>query len=115
MSEDRNLLERIMELGIGISVARQMPDMLSRVMPPQNGPAPQGSPSQTPPPLSAGESFYLVVDNVQAGPFGEEHLERMAKNGILTRDTLVWKNGMTAWQKAVTVPEINKILILANL
>jgi hypothetical protein len=115
MSEDRNLLERIMELGIGISVARQMPDMLSRVMPGQNGPVPQGGSSQAPPPVPAGESFYLVVDNVQAGPFGEEHLEKMAKNGLLTRDTLVWKSGMTAWQKAGTVPEINKILILSNL
>jgi hypothetical protein len=112
MSEDSNFLERIMELGIGISVARQMPDMLTRMMPGQNPSQPAG---QVPPQIPSDAVYYMVVDNAQAGPFSDSQLQLMAKNGILTQDTLVWKAGMSSWQKAATVPEINKLLILSKL
>lgn len=112
MSEDNNFLERIMELGIGISVARQMPDMLTRMMPGQNSFQPAG---QAPPQIPSDAVYYMVVDNAQAGPFSDAQLQLMAKNGIITQDTLVWKAGMASWQKATTVPEVNKLLILSKL
>lgn len=110
MADDSNFLEKIMELGIGISVARQMPNLLSQCMPgnPQN--------SQTvPPQVPAEAQYFLVVDNAQAGPFKECDLLMMAKNNLIKADTLVWKTGMPKWLPANQVPEVNKLLLLSKI
>lgn len=107
---DNDFFEKIMELGIGISVARQMPNFLSQCLPESNM---NGQP--TPPQVTADTSYFLVVDNVQAGPFKESDLLLMAKNNLISSDTLVWKSGMPDWLPACHVPEINKLLILSKI
>ena len=107
MADDSNFFERIMELGIGMSMARQMPDMFSQCM----GPSQQATPPQIP----VETQYYLVVDNAQAGPFKESELQLMAKNNLSRPETLVWKAGMAKWTPASQVPEINKMLLLAKL
>ncbi|GJQ29219.1 MAG: hypothetical protein HBSAPP03_11030 [Phycisphaerae bacterium] len=57
-----------------------------------------------PPPLAA--AFFVAVNNQQQGPFDPGMLATMARSGQLTRDTLVWKQGMAAWAKAGEVPEL---------
>lgn len=109
MADDNNFFEKIIELGIGISVAQQMPNFLAQCMPgnQQNAPV-------TPPQATAQPQYYLVVDNAQAGPFGESDLLLMAKNNLIKTDTLVWKTGMAKWLPASQVPEVNKLFILAK-
>lgn len=58
----------------------------------------------SPPPLGA--AFFVAVNNQQQGPFDPGMLSTMAKGGQLTRDTLVWKQGMAAWVKAGEVAEL---------
>lgn len=108
--EDNNFLEKIMELGIGLSMARQMPDMLSGAM----GKTPaQGA--QQPPQIPQEAVFYLVVNGSQAGPFNEAALQRIIQNKLISPETLVWKPGMASWQPASAVPEVNKLFILSQL
>jgi membrane protease subunit (stomatin/prohibitin family) len=59
-----------------------------------------------PPPLPAAE-WYVGVDGRQQGPFDLNALSSQAASGGLTRDTLVWKNGMSAWTPAGQVPELS--------
>lgn len=110
MADDSNFLEKIMELGIGISVANQMPNLLSQCMP--------GNPKNTqtvPPQIPTEAQYYIVVDNAQAGPFKESDLLLMAKNNLIKSDTLVWKTGMLKWLPASQIPEVNRIFIMAKL
>ena len=100
-----NFLEKIMELGIGLSMARQMPDMISQSMQAAN---PQMRGQQTPPQIPQETVWYLVIDNAQAGPFNEEALKQIIKNNLIKPNTLVWKTGMPKWMPASNVPEVNK-------
>jgi membrane protease subunit (stomatin/prohibitin family) len=61
----------------------------------------------TPPPLPAG--FFVAIDGKQAGPFDMATLANHAKAGTLTRETLVWKQGMAAWSPAGTVADMASV------
>jgi membrane protease subunit (stomatin/prohibitin family) len=58
-----------------------------------------------PPPLPTAE-WYIGVNGQQQGPFDLNGLASQVSSGGLTRDTLVWKNGMAAWTAAGQVPEL---------
>lgn len=104
MENSGDFVEKMMELGIGLTMVRQMPAMMNGVMTPQ---------TVTPPPTPVG--CYIAVNGKQAGPFNDDELQRMVQGGIVTNDTLVWKQGMPQWRKASEVPEINKILLMNNI
>ncbi|MEY3231316.1 MAG: hypothetical protein RL689_1405 [Planctomycetota bacterium] len=61
----------------------------------------------SPPPLPAG--FFVAIDGKQAGPFDMATLANQAKAGTLTRETLVWKQGMAAWAPAGTVADMASV------
>ena len=107
MPMEDNFLEKIMELGIGLSMARQMPDLVSQSIQPAR--------TSTPPSIPQDTVWYLVIDNAQAGPFNEEALKQIIKNNLIKPDTLVWKSGMAQWMPASSVPEVNKMFLLAKL
>ncbi|MRI83524.1 MAG: antifreeze protein [Nitratiruptor sp.] len=60
----------------------------------------------TPPPLPK-ESFYIAKDGKPVGPLSKEELKEQIRSGQVTRETLVWKEGMEQWEKAAqVVPEL---------
>lgn len=113
MAEDSGqLLEKMMELGIGLSMIKQLPTMMEGMMPKSAGQSTAQTPLSSQP---APAQYYMVVDNSQAGPFTEEELIRLIQNELLLPDTLVWKAGLSAWTPAAQVPEVNKLLIINKL
>jgi hypothetical protein len=62
-----------------------------------------------PPPLPQPTSFFIGVNDKQTGPFDMPTLQSMLQQGQITRDTLVWKNGMPAWTKAGETPELHSL------
>jgi hypothetical protein len=44
--------------------------------------------------------YYLAVGGKQTGPFGKSELRAKLANGDLTRDTLVWTQGLANWTEA---------------
>ncbi|MBQ6074231.1 MAG: DUF4339 domain-containing protein [Bacteroidales bacterium] len=112
MAEDSgSFIEKMMELGIGMSMIQQMPAMINSVMPQPNA---QGG-TTTPPPIKEQSQTYLAVDGTQAGPFSDEELVKLAQNELLAPETLVWKPGMASWMPASQVPAVNKLFILSKL
>lgn len=89
-----------MGMGMGFAMAQQMANALN----PQQGGGHGG-----PPPLPAQAQFFVAVDGKQAGPFGVDALRGQASGGQLTRETLVWKQGMAAWTPAGQVPELEPV------
>lgn len=62
----------------------------------------------TPPPLPM-SSYHVVVNGESTGPFDMAVLSQMVKSGTLTKDTLVWKQGMDDWIKAEAVQELAQL------
>lgn len=63
---------------------------------------------QTPPPIQP-ISFYVAVNGQSYGPYDMNALTQMFTNGTLTRQTLVWKQGMANWAPVTMVAELQNI------
>jgi membrane protease subunit (stomatin/prohibitin family) len=59
-----------------------------------------------PPPLPKSQAFYVEINGAQAGPFENADLSEKIAAGHLTRNSLVWKQGMAQWTPAGTVAEL---------
>ncbi|MCD8079861.1 MAG: SPFH domain-containing protein [Bacteroides sp.] len=95
-------------LGAGIAMAQQMMQGVGQS--PQAAPAAQPTPTpQAPPPLPQETLFYVALEGKQAGPFGKEQLKQLALGQQLTRETLVWKQGMDAWEPAGNQGELSDL------
>lgn len=68
-----------------------------------NGKKAQGT---TPPPIPVAAAYNVAVDGKATGPYNIEELEKMAKSGQITKNSLVWKSGMSEWVKAGLVDEL---------
>ncbi len=58
------------------------------------------------PPIPPAVAFNVAVNGQSTGPFDIATLTQMATNGQLTKESLVWKNGMANWTQAGTVAEL---------
>lgn len=63
---------------------------------------------QTPPPPPQVQ-YNISVNGQQSGPFGWQQLQQMVQSGQITKDTYVWKQGMTNWEFAGNVQELSSL------
>ena len=70
----------------------------SRVRP---APASVARRRRAPPPIPGSTPFFVAVNGQQTGPFDLNALRGQVSGGGLTRDSLVWKQGMSAWGKGI--------------
>ena len=105
-----------MGMGMGFAMAGQMMNAMNPMMnqqqqmyqQPQQGGYQQQQP-MAPPPMPAASTFFVAVNGQQSGPFDMNALSSMVANGQLTKETLVWKQGMPAWAAAGTVQELSSL------
>jgi membrane protease subunit (stomatin/prohibitin family) len=60
----------------------------------------QNEAGQVVPPAVPITKFYIAIDGKNTGPYDVNTLRSMVANGNLNPDSLVWKEGMSDWQKA---------------
>jgi membrane protease subunit (stomatin/prohibitin family) len=53
--------------------------------------------------------LFVAVNGQQTGPFDLAILQQMVQSGQLSRDSLVWKQGMAAWAPAGQVDEVSSV------
>jgi len=90
-----------MGFGMGGQMAGAMGGMLSG--------HPQSAQPVAPPPLPPQIQLFVALNGQQTGPFDASVLQQMAQSGQLTKETLVWKQGMANWGPAGQVAELNSI------
>lgn len=85
-------------LGAGFAMANQMGQALA---------GQSAQPAAAPPPIpqQGNASFFVALDGKQSGPFAVKEL-----GGKITRDTLVWRQGMAQWSRAGDVPELKSLV-----
>lgn len=86
-------------MGMGFAMANQMGKMMI---------TPQEAPPGNPPPLPEQRqiSYFVGENGTQKGPFDVSAILGQIGTGVITRDTLLWKQGMSAWEKAETFAEL---------
>jgi membrane protease subunit (stomatin/prohibitin family) len=62
-----------------------------------------------PPPLPPQQQFHFDNGGQPAGPYPVNALRQFVANGQLTRDTMVWTDGMSGWAPASTVPAVQPL------
>jgi membrane protease subunit (stomatin/prohibitin family) len=90
-------------LGMGFAMAQQMAGMFQAQQPQVAG-APAAP--AVPPPMPTGVQYYAVINGQQTGPYDGAALQQLIRQQLVTRDTLMWKQGMAQWAKASEVPEV---------
>ncbi|MBT0653555.1 SPFH domain-containing protein [Geomobilimonas luticola] len=80
-------------MGMGFAMANQLGKALATPQEPASA-APQ------PPPLPGEERYYVGKNGKQAGPFDRTTIIGYITKGAITRETLLWKEGMAEWQAA---------------
>ncbi|MCT4556582.1 MAG: SPFH domain-containing protein [Pelagimonas sp.] len=94
-----------MGAGMGMNMAQQMM--------PQGpwGAAPQAAPAAPPPP-PVEHVWHIAENGATTGPFSKARLGRMATDGQLTRETLVWTAGQDGWKPAGQVQELAQLFTI---
>jgi len=78
-------------MGAGLAMGQQMANSMNQQ-------------TQNPPPLPNNLPQYFVAqDGKQSGPISLEDIEQQIKKGNITRETLVWTQGMKNWETADSI------------
>ena len=120
MSNSGFSMDRLLEFGMSAAVAgqlmRNMNQTMSETMQPWPSSMKPGAAMSTAAPHTAMPPsflYYVALDGKQAGPFSETEIVRLVNEKRLTKDTLVWHQGMPAWKRAEDLPEMLRIIALA--
>ena len=97
-----NMAAMMAGMTIGSAVGRNIADAMN----PMTGSMEQSTPAGVTPPPIPPAAYYVAVNSKAIGPFELSILAQMASSGQLTADSLVWKNGMSQWEKAKAVDEL---------
>ncbi len=107
-------------LGIGMAMSGQMAGQMAVQSGPwgpvarQPSPQPSPQPAPAPPPAAfppppVERIWHVAEGGKTRGPFSRADLGRMAADGALTRQSLVWSAGQDGWLAAEDVPELAQL------
>ena len=91
---------------IGGAMGGQLGNMMNQMGGAING---QYASQVASPPDIPQTSYYLAINGQQAGPFVIHQLQQLVISGQLTKETLVWRQGMAAWTAAYTVNDLKSL------
>jgi len=91
-------------MGMGFAMANQLGQMVA------NPSSAAGAPLPPPLPREPDGSYYVGKHGKQAGPFDRNTIDGYIRNGSITKDTLLWKEGMASWQPAAQFDELAPLL-----
>jgi len=97
-----------MGMGMGFAMAQQMGQFMNPMQAPQtNTQAPQPT---MPPPMPTAVQYFYAANNQQAGPVTVDVLKNLFAARVVNKDSLVWKQGMSAWTALKDVDELKSFL-----
>lgn len=108
-----------MGAGLGMGMGMAMAQQMQNAMAPQSGPwgaAPtQPAAAHTPPPPPpppVEKLWHITQGGSTTGPFSRAAMGKMASEGSLTRESLVWTAGQDGWQKAGAITELAQLFTI---
>lgn len=101
-------INRLVEFGLGVAVARQMTDAMNQAL--DNTRIPGVHIASAAPVL---HHYHVLLDGKPAGPFTEQELSRLISGGQLTKESYVWRPGMAKWGLAENDAYILRLVALS--
>lgn len=95
-------------MAVGGAIGQNIAGTMNGMMTGTNIQPPMGT---LPPPIPT-VTYHVAVNGQAAGPFDLTTLSQMVSTGAFTKDSLVWKQGMSGWEKAGTIQEL--LSVFAN-
>lgn len=96
-----------MEGMLGMTMAQQMMNMNQQQQQQyRNQQNQQNQQNSAPPPPPPGSQYHVSINGQQQGPFDLNTLKTMIAQKQVTKQTYVWKNGMSGWLPAEQVSEV---------
>ncbi|MDR1535283.1 MAG: SPFH domain-containing protein [Planctomycetota bacterium] len=90
----------------GVNLGGVMGGNLQSAFTPAQAPTP---PAGVPPPLPGTSPWFAGINGKQEGPLDAAALAAKSAAGGITRDTLMWRQGMRDWQKAGEIGELTEL------
>lgn len=100
-----NMAAMMASMAVGGAVGQNIAGSMNNMM---SGINQQVQPGTTPPPVPT-VAYNVAVNGQATGPFDLNVLKQMAIAGQFTTEQLVWKAGMSEWQKAGSVDELKEV------
>lgn len=100
-------INRLMEFGLGMSMAQQMIEVMNSSMKSMYIPG-----SIQTMPNAAQQTSYVVIDNQQVGPLNDSEIMQLIQSKKINKDTLAWQPGMPNWLPIEQIPSILKIIAI---
>ena len=91
-------------MGMGFAMANQLGSLAA------NQPRKEPSAPQPPPLPGGGCKYYVGKNGKKAGPFDERAIADYIRKGAITKETLMWKEGMTGWEAMEHFNEFQTVL-----
>lgn len=117
MSTDFSSLDRLVEFGMGVSLAQQMISTMNTAMQGMQvagvNAGTTGQCNRPCPPFNNAQ-WYAAIEGRQLGPLNDTELQKLADRREITQNTLMWRPGMSGWKIACDIPEVYKVLILSH-
>lgn len=89
---------------VGNNIAGTMNGMMAGVnQPPAAG--------VVPPPVPT-VAYHIAIDGQAMGPYGVDTLRSMVSSGAFSKDSLVWRQGMSGWRKAGELSDLEDVFPL---
>ena len=94
-----NIMNMGMGLGMGMNMGNVMGNMAAQNL----------NTNVAPPPIPQNVMYYIAINGQQQGPFDVNTIINYIRNGQLTAETMIWKQGMPAWAKISTLMEFSQL------
>ncbi len=106
MQPGGNMMGAGIGAGMGMAMANQMGHQMGPWGQYAGHAAPPAAPTALPPPAPVEKVWHIAKDGETTGPFSRAAMGRMAQDGSLTRESMVWAAGQEGWKEADAVDEL---------
>ncbi|MFT6734911.1 MAG: membrane protease subunit (stomatin/prohibitin family) [Polaribacter sp.] len=98
-----------MGMGMGFAMANQMGQGMNQSNNQSAASASSTPHASSPPPLPKSKTYHVAINGESKGPLSTSQIKIFVKDGSMTKESLVWTEGMANWESAGTIAEINKL------
>lgn len=106
IDDDFSSINRLVEFGLGVAVAKQMTNSMNQAL--SNIHIAGVHTVQ----LENQHHYHVILDGKTAGPFSAQELSRLINDNKVTKDSYVWRPGMSNWQTAENLPDVLRLVAL---
>jgi membrane protease subunit (stomatin/prohibitin family) len=89
--------------GVGMGMGFAMANQLGKILTPPTT-------VSAPPPLPQSAAYFVGADGKQTGPFTPQAIAEQIGTGAISRETLLWREGMATWLPAGECTEFTQLL-----